>query len=92
MPSDTNITVTGRHIEVTDAIRDFATKKIEAIHIDYPKIVEARVVVDVQKERQMATRLAALVHTYFPSSLFQPSGIAYIYKKVPVTKLSPLMK
>ena len=54
MPSDTNITVTGRHIEVTDAIREFATKKIEAIHIDYPKIVEARVVVDVQKERQMA--------------------------------------
>lgn len=45
MPSDTNITVTGRHIEVTDAIREFATKKIEAIHIDYPKIVEARVVV-----------------------------------------------
>ena len=36
------------------AIRDFATKKIEAIHIDYPKIVEARVVVDVQKDRQMA--------------------------------------
>ncbi|MBR1981891.1 MAG: ribosome-associated translation inhibitor RaiA, partial [Akkermansia sp.] len=54
MPSDTNITVTGRHIEVTDAIREFATKKIEAIHIDYPKIVEARVVVDVQKDRQMA--------------------------------------
>ena len=36
MPSDTNITVTGRHIEVTDAIRDFATKKIAAILIDYP--------------------------------------------------------
>lgn len=51
---ETNITVTGRHIEVTDAIRDFAVKKIEAIHIDYPKIVDARVVVDVQKERQMA--------------------------------------
>ncbi|MGN0828656.1 MAG: ribosome hibernation-promoting factor, HPF/YfiA family [Akkermansia sp.] len=50
----TNITVTGRHIEVTDAIREFAVKKIEAIHIDYPKIVEARVVVDVQKERQVA--------------------------------------
>ncbi|MCQ2365785.1 MAG: ribosome-associated translation inhibitor RaiA [Akkermansia sp.] len=49
-----NITVTGRHVEVTDAIRDFATKKIQAIHIDYPRIVEARVVVDVQKDRQMA--------------------------------------
>lgn len=51
---ETNIIVTGRHIEVTDAIRDFAVKKIQGIHIDYPKIVEARVVVDVQKERQVA--------------------------------------
>lgn len=51
---ETNITVTGRHIEVTEAIRDFAVKKIQAIHIDYPKIVEARVVVDVQKDRQVA--------------------------------------
>lgn len=51
---DTKVVVTGRHVDVTDAIRDFATKKIQAIHIDYPKIVEARVVVDVQKDRQMA--------------------------------------
>ncbi len=48
-----NITVTGRHVEVTEAIRDFAVKKIEAIHIDYPKIIEARVIVDVQKDRQI---------------------------------------
>lgn len=51
---DTNIVVTGRHIEVSDAIREFATKKIQGIHIDYPRIVEARVVVDVQKDRQVA--------------------------------------
>ena len=55
MPNaEMNITVTGRHVEVTDAIRDFATKKIQGIHIDYPRIVEARVVVDVQKDRQVA--------------------------------------
>ena len=48
-----DITVTGRHVEVTEAIRDFAVKKIEAIHIDYPKIIEARVIVDVQKDRQI---------------------------------------
>lgn len=56
MPSnnETNIVVTGRHIEVTEAIREFARKKIEAIHIDYPRIVEARVVVDVQKDRHVA--------------------------------------
>ncbi len=51
---DTNIIVTGRHVEVTEAIREFATKKIQSIHIDYPRIVEARVVVDVQKDRQVA--------------------------------------
>ena len=51
---DTNIVVTGRHVEVTDASREFATKKIQGIHIDYPRIVEARVVVDVQKDRQVA--------------------------------------
>ncbi len=51
---DTNIVVTGRHVEVTDAIREFATKKIQGIHIDYPRIVEARVIVDVQKDRQVA--------------------------------------
>jgi len=39
---------------VTDAIREFATKKIQSIHIDYPRIVEARVIVDVQKDRQVA--------------------------------------
>ena len=51
MPSnnETNIVVTGRHIEVTEAIREFAHKKIEAIHIDYPRIVEARVVVDAER-------------------------------------------
>ncbi len=51
---DMNITVTGRHVEVTPSIREFATKKIEGIHIDYPRIVEARVIVDVQKDRQTA--------------------------------------
>lgn len=49
-----NITITGRHIDITEAIRNFATKKIEGIQMDYPKIVEARVIVDVQKDRQTA--------------------------------------
>ncbi len=51
---DMNITLTGRHIEITEALRDFATKKVEGIQIDYPRIIEARVVLDVQKDRQTA--------------------------------------
>ncbi len=42
------IIVTARHMEVTDAIRDYAHKKIEGLHLDYPRIIEAKVVLDVQ--------------------------------------------
>lgn len=48
------ITVTGRHVTVTDAMRDHAHKKIEGLHLDYPKIIEAKVILDVQKSRQKA--------------------------------------
>ncbi len=42
------ITVTGRHVDVTEAMRDFAHKKVEGLHLDYPKIIEAKVILDVQ--------------------------------------------
>lgn len=42
------IVITGRHVEITDAIRDYAHKKIEGLHLDYPRIIEAKVVLDVQ--------------------------------------------
>ena len=48
------ITVTVRHEQVTDALRDHAIKKIESLHLDYPKIIEAKVILDVQKNRHIA--------------------------------------
>lgn len=48
------ITVTVRHESVTDSLREYAHKKIEGLHLDYPKIIEAKVVLDVQKNRQIA--------------------------------------
>lgn len=48
------ITVTGRHVSVTSAMRDYATKKVEGLHLDYPKIIEAKVILDVQKHGQIA--------------------------------------
>ena len=43
------IVVTGRHVEVTEAMREYARKKLEGLHLDYPRIIEAKVVLDVQK-------------------------------------------
>lgn len=48
------ITVTVRHEEVTDSLRDYATKKVQGLHLDYPKIIEAKVILDVQKNRHIA--------------------------------------
>ena len=48
------VKVTGRHLAITDAINDYATRKIEGLHLDYPKIIEAHVIVGVEKYRHWA--------------------------------------
>jgi len=48
------VTVTVRHETVTDSLRDHAQKKIEGLHLDYPRIIEAKVILDVQKNRHIA--------------------------------------
>jgi len=42
------ISVTGRHVSITDAMRDHAHKKVASLHLDYPRIIEARVILDVE--------------------------------------------
>lgn len=48
------IVVTVRHESVTDSLREYASKKIEGLHLDYPRIIEAKAILDVQKNRHIA--------------------------------------
>ncbi|MEY2562940.1 MAG: putative sigma-54 modulation protein [Verrucomicrobiota bacterium] len=48
------IKVTGRHLQITDAISDHVTRRIEGLHLDYPKIIEAHVILEVEKYRHSA--------------------------------------
>ena len=48
------VTVTGRHLQITEAIKDYVTRKIESLHLDYPKIIEAHVILEVEKYRHSA--------------------------------------
>jgi putative sigma-54 modulation protein len=48
------IKVTVRHETVTDSLREYAHKKIEGLHLDYPRIIEAKAILDVQKNRHIA--------------------------------------
>ncbi|OHE75543.1 MAG: ribosomal subunit interface protein [Verrucomicrobia bacterium GWF2_62_7] len=48
------ISVTGRHVSVTEAIKEYARKKITHIGIDFPRILNAQVILDVEKYRHIA--------------------------------------
>ncbi len=43
------IRVDGRHFAITEAIRQHAVHKIDQLHLDYPRIIEAHIVLDLQK-------------------------------------------
>ena len=49
-----HVTVTGRHLAITAAINDYAEKKIEGLHLNYPRIIEAHVILEVDKYRHRA--------------------------------------
>ena len=51
---DAPVTVTVRHEEPTDALREYATSKIDGLSLDYPRIIEAKAILDVQKNRHIA--------------------------------------
>lgn len=51
---DLPITITGRHVSVTDSMRDHAEKKISQLNFDYPKVIDAKVLLDVEKDRHKA--------------------------------------
>ena len=49
-----HVNVTGRHLAITAAIHDYAQKKVESLHLDYPRIVNAHVILEVDKYRHRA--------------------------------------
>lgn len=48
------VKVTGRHLAITDAINEYVTRRVESLHLDYPKIIEAHAILSVEKYRQSA--------------------------------------
>lgn len=48
------ITITGRHIEITDAIKKYIEEKIGRLEKYYKHIIEAHVIIEKQRERHIA--------------------------------------
>lgn len=41
--------ITGRHVEITDGIRDHIYDKVERTLVDFPRVEDVRVILDLQK-------------------------------------------
>ncbi|AKJ64056.1 ribosome hibernation-promoting factor, HPF/YfiA family [Kiritimatiella glycovorans] len=48
------INVTGRHVDITDAIRDHIHGKVQHAFADFPKTENVHVVLDLEKHRHFA--------------------------------------
>ena len=49
-----NITITGRHMEMTDALKVYVEAGLEKLESHFDKVIDANVVLDVQKHRHIA--------------------------------------
>ncbi|MDD2710269.1 MAG: ribosome-associated translation inhibitor RaiA [Verrucomicrobiae bacterium] len=64
-----NVHVTGRHFVVTDPIRDYALKKLEHIGLSFPRVIDAHVILEVQKHRHICeVVLACANHIHIEAS------------------------
>lgn len=48
------ISVTARHMDLTDAIRSYAESKVGRMHFGYPRIVEVKVILDTSPHGHLA--------------------------------------
>src|ERR1017187_6433399 len=48
------MTVTGRHIDITPSIREYSAKKLYNIGIDFPRILSAHYILEGEKSRHIA--------------------------------------
>ena len=51
---DYTVHITARHMELTEPMREYCRKKLALIHLDYPRIMEAKFVLDTTKHGHSA--------------------------------------
>lgn len=54
MTNEFPISITARHVELTESIRGYAEKRVGQISMEYPRIIEAKVIVDAQPHGHIA--------------------------------------
>ena len=48
------IDITGRHVDVTESMRDYAEKRLGKLHDEFPRLDSVHVILDIQKYMHIA--------------------------------------
>ncbi len=75
----TNIQITGRHVEVTQAIRDYVVDKFERIERHFDHITNVHVILEVEKKDHKAE---ATVHAAGHADLFAQAKEKNMYAAI----------
>jgi ribosome hibernation promoting factor len=59
---DPPIRITGRHVNLTNAMKEFVRRKIDRLHLQYPRIVEVHAILDAEKYRRQAEVILRCPH------------------------------
>ncbi len=54
-----NIIVSGRHLSITDAIKNYAEKKVQKLEKYFDRLIKVQVNLDVESERHRAEMIAS---------------------------------
>ncbi len=49
-----NLNISGHHMDMTDALRDYVTSKMERVERHFDHVIDADIVLEVEKERRKA--------------------------------------
>lgn len=78
-----NLTISGHHLEITPALRNYVTHKLDRINRHFDQVVDIKVLLTVekQKEKQKRQRAECNIHVK-GNDLFAESSHADLYAAV----------
>lgn len=78
-----NLTISGHHLEVTPALREYVTSKLERITRHFDQVVDVKVLLSVEKQKEKEKRQRAECNVHVKGSdLFAESTHFDLYAAV----------
>lgn len=78
-----NLTISGHHLEVTPALRDYVTSKLDRVIRHFDRVVDVKVLLTVEKQREKEKRQRAECNIHVKGSdLFAATAHEDLYAAV----------